>query len=128
MEHPLGAGEQLEHAVAIDNTGLDKAKLGLAFMAGDIRPPPDREVVDRKHRATRVEQGIDEMAADKAGAAGHDVEFFHAVPYARRDADFRGSTDRTQGPRDAIAGPMRGSATPTSAGARPSRHPTAGRR
>jgi hypothetical protein len=83
VEHDLGARplEQLEHRPGVTDVGLDQ--LGAALeRRRQVLPPAGRDVVHHGHLVAAVEQRVDEVRADEAGAACHEGP--HATAHGSR--------------------------------------------
>ena len=65
--------DQLVHHQLVEHRPLDEAEVGVRAHAVDVRQSPGGEVVERDHVVAPPEQALDEMRADEAGAAGHQI-------------------------------------------------------
>src|SRR5580693_2389428 len=74
MEHPLGAGGRGCHGGGIGDIAFDDRQVRIPVMMLEVSAPADDKRVERAHRAALRQQAVDEVAADKTGAARHQVD------------------------------------------------------
>jgi hypothetical protein len=86
MKDPLDTSRRRRNRRSIGDVTFDNFEAGIPVMVLEVSTPPDNETVECAHRPALCQQAVDEMAADKAGAARHQInsqrQFHLATPQA----------------------------------------------
>ena len=70
----VAAGDERLHRRRVPDVALDQAHAVAGERAGEVVAPPAHHVVDDAHfRRTGIQQQLDDMRADEAGAAGDEA-------------------------------------------------------
>ena len=74
MEHALDAGGRGGHRGAIGDIALDHRKLRISVVLLEVSAAADDKAVERADAAALRQQLVDEMAADEARPARHQID------------------------------------------------------
>ena len=76
MKNPAGAFQAGRREIHVGDIPLAHVKAVAAVMLSEVLGAPAGKIVENPHLAPGDDKRIDEMTADKSGAAGHDVQGF----------------------------------------------------
>ena len=80
MKHDVVAGYRFGDRVYIGDVALDDRQFGGADAIAEMLAPPGEKIVEYRHRAEpAVEDGIDEIRAEKTGPAGDEKAHMHPI-------------------------------------------------
>ena len=79
MKHDVAAGGERAHLLLVEDVGGFQPDARVAGMRRKVFAASDRQVVDHQDVVSPRRQCVDEMAADEAGAAGHEHAARHQM-------------------------------------------------